>query len=54
MGKNFRNEGIDIKHNPEFTMIELYEAYSDYNDMMRLTEDLISSVCLKSLWKYES
>ena len=47
MGKNFRNEGIDIKHNPEFTMIELYEAYSDYNDMMRLTEDLISSVCLK-------
>ncbi|BAK81828.1 lysyl-tRNA synthetase [Candidatus Arthromitus sp. SFB-rat-Yit] len=47
MGKNFRNEGIDIKHNPEFTMIELYEAYSDYNDMMKLTEDLISSVCLK-------
>lgn len=47
MGKNFRNEGIDIKHNPEFTMIELYEAYSDYNDMMKLTEDLISNVCLK-------
>lgn len=47
MGKNFRNEGIDIKHNPEFTMIELYEAYSDYNDMMALTEDLISTVCEK-------
>lgn len=47
MGKNFRNEGIDIKHNPEFTMIELYEAYSDYNDMMNLTEDLISTVCEK-------
>lgn len=47
MGKNFRNEGIDIKHNPEFTMIELYEAYSDYNDMMNLTEEMISSVCQK-------
>ena len=45
MGKNFRNEGIDIKHNPEFTMIELYEAYSDYEDMMVLTENMISSVC---------
>ena len=49
MGKNFRNEGIDYKHNPEFTMIELYEAYSDYNDMMDLTEDLISSVAQKVL-----
>lgn len=47
MGKNFRNEGIDYKHNPEFTMIELYEAYSDYNDMMDLTEDLVSSVAMK-------
>lgn len=49
MGKNFRNEGIDFKHNPEFTMIELYEAYSDYNDMMDLTEDLISKVAQKVL-----
>jgi len=49
MGKNFRNEGIDYKHNPEFTMIELYEAYSDYNDMMDLTEDLVSSVAQKVL-----
>lgn len=47
MGKNFRNEGIDFKHNPEFTMIELYEAYSDYNDMMDLTEDMISKVAQK-------
>lgn len=47
MGKNFRNEGIDIRHNPEFTMIELYEAFADYNDMMVLTETLISSVCEK-------
>ena len=47
MGKNFRNEGIDIKHNPEFTMIEIYEAYSDYNAMMELTENMIAHVCEK-------
>ncbi|HJD00076.1 MAG TPA: lysine--tRNA ligase [Candidatus Dwaynia gallinarum] len=47
IGKNFRNEGIDIKHNPEFTMIEIYEAYSDYNDMMELTENMIAHVCEK-------
>ena len=44
MGKMFRNEGMDIKHNPEFTNIELYAAYQDYNDMMDLTEDLIKTV----------
>ena len=44
MGKMFRNEGMDIKHNPEFTNIELYAAYQDYNDMMNLTEDLIKTV----------
>lgn len=44
MGRMFRNEGISIKHNPEFTNIELYSAYEDYNDMMDLTEDLISTV----------
>lgn len=47
MGKNFRNEGTDIRHNPEFTMIELYEAYADYNDMMSITEEMVSSVCQK-------
>ena len=47
MGKNFRNEGIDIRHNPEFTMIELYEAYADYYDMMELMENLVAEVCQK-------
>ena len=40
MGRLFRNEGMDIKHNPEFTTIELYQAYADYNDMMDITEEL--------------
>lgn len=40
LGRNFRNEGMDIKHNPEFTMVELYQAYADYHDMMNLVEDL--------------
>lgn len=44
MGRMFRNEGMDIKHNPEFTNIELYAAYQDYNDMMDLTEDMIKTV----------
>jgi lysyl-tRNA synthetase class 2 len=41
IGRNFRNEGIDREHNPEFTMLELYEAYGDYATMMRIAEDLI-------------
>ena len=44
MGRLFRNEGMDIKHNPEFTTIELYEAYTDYVGMMNLTEDMIKTV----------
>ncbi|MDE6029089.1 MAG: lysine--tRNA ligase [Clostridiales bacterium] len=40
LGRNFRNEGMDIKHNPEFTMIELYQAYGNYEDMMKRTEDI--------------
>jgi lysyl-tRNA synthetase class 2 len=44
LGRIFRNEGVSTRHNPEFTMIEIYQAYADYKDMMALTEDLISSV----------
>ena len=44
IGKNFRNEGMDIKHNPEFTNMEFYSAYEDYNDMMNISEQLISTV----------
>ena len=49
MGRMFRNEGMDIKHNPEFTNIEMYSAYEDYNDMMDLTEEIISKVAQKVL-----
>ena len=45
--KNFRNEGMDIKHNPEFTNVELYSAYEDYNDMMNITEEIITRLCMK-------
>ncbi len=44
IGRVFRNEGIDTKHNPEFTMMECYKAYADYNDIMRLVENMISTV----------
>jgi len=44
IGKNFRNEGMDIKHNPEFTCMEFYSAYEDYHDMMNMAENLISTV----------
>lgn len=44
INRNFRNEGTSIKHNPEFTMMELYQAYADYNTMMDITEDMISSL----------
>jgi lysyl-tRNA synthetase class 2 len=53
LGKNFRNEDIDTLHNPEFTMLELYESYSDYNDMMNLTEQLISQLVLELIGDYE-
>ncbi|MCK5031866.1 MAG: hypothetical protein KAR64_10405, partial [Thermoplasmatales archaeon] len=47
IGKNFRNEGIDKSHNPEFTMMECYAAYWDYNDMMKLTEDMYAFILTK-------
>ncbi len=49
LGRMFRNEGISIKHNPEFTMVELYQAYADHEDVMKLTEELISSVAKEVL-----
>ncbi len=51
MGRMFRNEGMDIKHNPEFTNIELYSAYEDYNDMMDLTEEMFKQVAQNVLGK---
>ena len=53
IGRIFRNEGMDPKHNPEFTTIELYQAYADFNDMMDLFEDLLSSVAQKILGTYQ-
>ncbi len=47
LGRIFRNEGISTRHNPEFTSVEIYQAFADYNQMMDLTEQLISSVCMK-------
>lgn len=51
INRNFRNEGISSEHNPEFTMLEFYEAYSDYNDMMELTEELVHTMSLALLGK---
>ena len=44
INRNFRNEGISTQHNPEFTMLEFYQAYADYHDLMQLTEDMLSQV----------
>lgn len=44
IGRIFRNEGIDTKHNPEFTMLESYQAYADYNDVMKMVEEMVSEV----------
>ena len=49
LGRTFRNEGISIKHNPEFTMLESYEAYADYNDVMKMLEEMIYHVCQEVL-----
>lgn len=49
MGRVFRNEGISVRHNPEFTLLECYQAYSDYNDMMRLVEEMFSHIAQEVL-----
>jgi lysyl-tRNA synthetase class 2 len=49
IGRAFRNEGISVKHNPEFTLLECYQAYSDYNDMMNLVEEMVSYVAREVL-----
>ena len=49
MNRCFRNEGIDYKHNPEFTTVEIYQAYADYKDMMDLTETIVSQTAMKVL-----
>ena len=49
IGRIFRNEGISVKHNPEFTMMESYEAYADYNDVMSMLEQLVSTVARRVL-----
>ncbi len=53
LGRIFRNEGMDPKHNPEFTTVELYQAYADFNEMMDLFEDLLTSAAQKLLGGYE-
>lgn len=49
IGRNFRNEGVSRRHNPEFTMLEVYQAYSDYRGMMKLIKDLLTTLCLDVL-----
>ncbi|PPD62238.1 lysine--tRNA ligase [Staphylococcus pseudintermedius] len=49
IGRVFRNEGVSTRHNPEFTMIELYEAYADYKDIMSLTEELVAHIARRVL-----
>ena len=49
LGRIFRNEGIDTKHNPEFTTMESYEAYADYNEVMKMVEEMVSSLAQELL-----
>ncbi len=60
LGKDFRNEGVSYKHNPEFTMLETYEAFADYEDVMRMTEEMVAYAAQEALgttqvaWKGET
>ncbi len=49
LGKDFRNEGVSYKHNPEFTMLETYEAFADYEDVMRMTEEMVAFAAQEAL-----
>lgn len=53
INRNFRNEGVSTKHNPEFTMLEVYQAYGDFQDMMKLTEDLIAGAAKEITGSYK-
>ena len=53
LGRIFRNEGISTRHNPEFTMMESYQAYADYQDVMRMVEGLVSSVVMNVTGSYK-
>src|SRR5437016_5587421 len=53
INRNFRNEGISTRHNPEFTMLEVYQSYGNFEDMMRITEELISSLVYKMYGTYK-
>ena len=53
IGRSFRNEGMDLTHNPEFTMCEAYWAYADYNDLMKMTEDMLSGMVKEITGSYQ-
>ena len=53
ISRNFRNEGVDADHNPEFTMVEIYQVYRDFSDMMELTEKIVTSIIDRMHGKYE-
>ena len=53
IGRIFRNEGMDPKHNPEFTTVELYQAYADFHDMMDIAEGILSGAAKEILGTYE-
>ena len=54
IGRIFRNEGLSTRHNPEFTSVELYQAYADYHDMMALTEKMVSDIALEVTGRYST